>query len=149
MATPSGASGLAGAPSTGVSPAASTSGSTHTVDVATVGAGSYLTGDKGLALYVFKKDGPSTSACTSSNCTTNWPPFTVKSGETAAAGMGVTGTVATFARPDGSMQVSYNGQPLYYFAGDSKSGDTNGVGVSPDWSLAAPRRRVATATDPR
>jgi len=139
VATPSGAS-ASPAPSTGASPAASSAGSAHTVDLA-AGGTPHFTGDNGLALYVFKKDGPSTSACTSSNCTTNWPPFTVKAGETAAAGSGVTGTIATFARPDGSMQVSWNGQPLYYFAGDSKPADTNGASVSPDWSLAAPKAR--------
>jgi predicted lipoprotein with Yx(FWY)xxD motif len=139
VATPSGASGSPAA-TTGASPAASTAGSVHTVDLVS-SAPAHLTGDMGLALYAFKKDGPSTSACTSSNCVANWPPFTVKAGETAAAGTGVTGTIATFARPDGSMQVSWNGQPLYYFAGDTKPADTTGANVSPDWSLAVPKAR--------
>lgn len=138
VATPSSAS-ASPAPSTGASPAASTAGSAHTVELA--GSPAHLTGDKGMALYLFKKDGPSTTACTSSNCVANWPPFTVKAGETAAAGMGVTGTIATFARPDGSTQVTWNGLPLYYFAGDNTPADTNGASVSPDWTLASPKAR--------
>jgi predicted lipoprotein with Yx(FWY)xxD motif len=140
VATPSGSAGGSPAPSSAASPAASSAGSVHTVDLVS-SAPAHLTGDKGLALYVFKKDGPSTSACTSSNCVANWPPFTVKAGESAEAGTGVAGTIATFARPDGAMQVSWNGQPLYYFAGDTKQADTNGASVSPDWSLAAPKAR--------
>ena len=100
-----------------------------------------------MALWLFADDGPSTSACTSSNCTTNWPAFTVKAGETAAAGMGVAGTIATFARPDGSMQVSWNGQPLYYFAGDYRRPGHHRRRRQPrTGALRSPRR--APATDP-
>jgi predicted lipoprotein with Yx(FWY)xxD motif len=137
-ATPSGTSGGSPAPSSAASPAASGGGTVYTVDLA---SGGYLTGEDGKSLYVFKKDSQMTSACTSANCTTNWPPFTVDTGESAAAGGGVSGTIATFARPDGGTQVTYNGQPLYYFVGDSKAGDTTGASVSPDWSLAKPKAR--------
>jgi predicted lipoprotein with Yx(FWY)xxD motif len=88
---------------------------------------------------VFAKDTtPNKSNCTSDQCVQNWPAFTLDPGETAVAGDGVTGTIATFARADGSMQVSYNGAPPYYFAGDSAAGDTNGDGVGGVWSLAKP-----------
>lgn len=137
VATPGGAAG-----SPAASPAVSgAGGSTVTIGMATAGTVSYLTGADGKALYVFKKDSAGSSACTSSDCVGAWPPLSVATGQTAAAGSGVTGTVATFARADGSMQVSYNGLPLYYFSGDAKSGDTNGVGVSPDWSLASPKTK--------
>ena len=33
-------------------------------------------------------------------------------------------------RSDGKQQVTYNGHPLYRFAGDQKAGDTNGQGVN-------------------
>jgi predicted lipoprotein with Yx(FWY)xxD motif len=34
-----------------------------------------------------------------------------------------------FQRGDGSMQTAYRGEPLYYYAGDSKPGDTTGQGL--------------------
>ena len=36
------------------------------------------------------------------------------------------------------MQVAYNGIPLYYFAGDTKAGDTTGQGKSGKWFVASP-----------
>jgi predicted lipoprotein with Yx(FWY)xxD motif len=33
-------------------------------------------------------------------------------------------------RGDGTVQVTYNGHPLYYFVGDRKSGDTRGEGLT-------------------
>ena len=67
----------------------------------------------------------------------------------------MTGTLTTFARPDGTMQVAYNGIPLYYFAKDTKAGDTTGQGVGGKWFVASPtgalplgRRRGRRATEP-
>jgi predicted lipoprotein with Yx(FWY)xxD motif len=121
--------------------ASAASGTTYTLAVAT-GAGSigkYLTGEDGKTLYTFKKDtaGGGTSAC-SGTCSTNWPAFTLDAGETAVGGAGATGTIATFTRADGKVQVTYNGAPLYYFAADTKAGDTNGQGVGGFWFVAAP-----------
>jgi len=103
-----------------------------------VSAGGYLTGEDGKSLYTFAKDTPNQSACTSDQCVQNWPAWTIDSGETVVAGDGVSGTIATFARADGAMQVSYNGAPLYTFAGDAAAGDTKGDGVGGVWSLAKP-----------
>jgi predicted lipoprotein with Yx(FWY)xxD motif len=100
--------------------------------------GKFLTGPDGKTLYVFSVDTtPDKSACVDA-CATNWPPLMATGGTAPAAGTGVTGKLATFARPDGSMQVSYNGKPLYYFAKDTKPGDTSGQGVGGKWVVAAP-----------
>ena len=52
-------------------------------------------------------------------------------------GAGVTGIVASIKRDDGSAQVTYDGRPLYYFAKDTKAGDTKGQDVGEVWFVAA------------
>jgi predicted lipoprotein with Yx(FWY)xxD motif len=60
--------------------------------------------------------------------------MTVASGTTPSAGAGVSGTLGTITRDDGTTQVTYNGRPLYHYSGDSAPGDTNGN--YPGWSAA-------------
>jgi predicted lipoprotein with Yx(FWY)xxD motif len=41
----------------------------------------------------------------------------------------------------GTKQVVYNGHPLYYYAGDTKAGDTNGEGLNSfgaGWDVVSP-----------
>ena len=45
--------------------------------------------------------------------------------------------LATVEHPDG-IQVTYNGWPLYFFAGDSAPGDTNGEGQGGVWYAIDP-----------
>ncbi|MDP9481798.1 MAG: hypothetical protein M3P84_01080 [Chloroflexota bacterium] len=124
-----------GAPSTAASPAA---GAGLELKVATGTVGTFLTGEGDMTLYIFKKDTtPGKSSC-NGDCATNWPPLVVAAGATAKAGAGVTGTLATIKRDDGTDQVTYNGVPLYYFAADAKAGDTTGQGVGDVWFIANP-----------
>ena len=58
----------------------------------------------------------------------------------------MTGSLTTFARPDGTMQVAINGIPLYYFAGDTKAGDTTGQGKSGKWFVASPAGTAPAAS---
>ncbi len=45
------------------------------------------------------------------------------------AGSGVKQSLlSTIKRADGTKQITYNGHPLYYFAGDTSAGDANGEG---------------------
>jgi predicted lipoprotein with Yx(FWY)xxD motif len=107
-----------------------------TVSTASSSMGTVLAGPTGMTLYTYAKDSMNTSACTG-GCATAWPPLTVPAGQQPTAGAGVTGTLATFARPDGTAQVSYNGQPLYYWQGDKAAGDVTGNGVN-SFSIATP-----------
>jgi predicted lipoprotein with Yx(FWY)xxD motif len=48
--------------------------------------------------------------------------------------------LATTTRKDGSMEVVYNGHPLYYFVSDKQAGDTTGQGLSSfgaDWYVVS------------
>ncbi len=116
----------------------SDAGETYEVTVATVAAGKTLAGEGGKTLYTFKKDTtPGKSVC-NGDCATNWPPFMTTAADTLKAGAGVSGTLATIKRDDGTDQVTYNGAPLYYFAADTKAGDSNGQNVGGIWFIAAP-----------
>ena len=107
------------------------------------GIGAYLvaestTGEDPLTVYTFKKDvpGSGSSAC-DAGCTKTWPPLLLTDGATVRS-TGVTGKVAQLTWPDGSVQVTYNDAPLYFYVGDHGAGDTNGQGASPSWSAATP-----------
>ena len=115
-------------------------GGSYTLTVVSTNAtvGAYLAGEDGKTLYTFTPDSaPNKSTC-NGDCASSWPPFTLDTGETAVAGTGVSGTIATFARDDGTTQVSYNGKPLYYFGGDKAAGDTAGQGLGGKWFAAKP-----------
>jgi predicted lipoprotein with Yx(FWY)xxD motif len=119
-------------------PSARAGGAVTLTVVTSAIVGKYLAGANGMTLYVFSPDTtPNKSTCTGA-CATNWPPLTVAAGGTAPTATGATGTLATFARDDGTTQVSYNGKPLYYFVNDKAAGDTNGQGVAGKWTVAAP-----------
>lgn len=124
----------AGATSPGASgPDAAGSPGVYSVDLhQDASLGSILAGEDGKTLYLLTKDPKGSSSCTG-NCATTWPPFTLDAGESAIAGSGVTGTIATIKRPDGSAQVAINGAPLYYYSGDSGPGDTQGEGSNGVW----------------
>jgi predicted lipoprotein with Yx(FWY)xxD motif len=118
-------------------PASTAAGATGVVvSMATTSLGAALTGPNGLTLYTHAGDSATSSTCTGA-CATNWPPLTVPAGGTPTAGSGVTGTLATLTRDDGSIQVTYNGLPLYGWQGDKAAGDTTGNGVN-GFSVAKP-----------
>ena len=97
--------------------------------VAGSGLGDILVDGDGNALYLFTPDAQGASTCYD-GCAEAWPPLVTEVG----AGDGVDGALlGTVARDDGTEQVTYNGWPLYYFAGDNAAGDTNGQGVNDVW----------------
>jgi predicted lipoprotein with Yx(FWY)xxD motif len=97
--------------------------------------GNFLVDDKGMTLYTFKNDTAGVSNCNGS-CATAWPPLAAQAAPTG--GTGVAGAFALIKRADGSVQVTYNNMPLYYFSGDKAPGDTNGQGVAGVWAVAVP-----------
>lgn len=99
--------------------------------------GEIVVDGEGLTVYMFDSDtqGSGTSTC-EGECATNWPAVTTDSD--APEVEGVTGEVGTITGVDGATQVTLNGWPLYYFAGDSAAGDTNGQGVNDVWWVLTP-----------
>lgn len=101
------------------------------------GVGSYLVDDKGMALYLFKKDTPNKSACAAANgCLEKWPVFFADNVVPNAAIDPA--AVGTITRDDGLKQTTYKGLPLYYFFKDKVDGDVNGQGVNNVWYVVAP-----------
>lgn len=108
---------------------------TPTLAVATSDLGDILVGGNGMTLYTFNNDEAGVSNCVDA-CAANWPPLTVA--EEIVAGDGVSGELATLERADGSLQVTYNGSPLYYWVKDVQAGDTTGHEVGDVWFVALP-----------
>jgi predicted lipoprotein with Yx(FWY)xxD motif len=104
--------------------------------------GESLTDEAGMALYTFDNDEEELASTCEDTCAENWPPLLLPDGATIVPGEGVEGELVAFARADATMQVAYNGDPLYYFAGDLEAGDTNGDGINDVWHLAVPAPMV-------
>ena len=100
--------------------------------------GTILVDQKGNTLYVFLQDTGDTSTCTG-DCAASWPALIAKGEVKAGGGGGVDESLlGTSARDDGTMQVTYNGHPLYFFSGDQAPGDTNGQGIGDVWFVVSP-----------
>jgi predicted lipoprotein with Yx(FWY)xxD motif len=97
--------------------------------------GEILTDANGMTLYIFLRDEPGVSNCTGM-CAQNWPPLTVESEDALFAPEGLVGELGLITREDGSLQVTYNGMPLYLWVNDQEPGDTTGHNVNEVWLTA-------------
>jgi len=86
-----------------------------------------LVAGNGRTLYLFQADKNGTSAC-SGACAAAWPPVTVTGSPQAGSGVSQS-LLGTIKRADGTMQVTYNGHPLYFFTADTAGGTAHGQGV--------------------
>jgi predicted lipoprotein with Yx(FWY)xxD motif len=93
----------------------------NVLEARTVGGVKLLTNANGLTLYWFAPDTSTKSACYGS-CAAYWPPVTGK----PLAGPGVTGSLGTITRTDGTTQATYDGHPLYTYIGDHAPGAASG-----------------------
>lgn len=99
--------------------------------------GTYLIAYNGMTLYLYTRDSENVSNCTGA-CATAWPPYTVPAGSALNLQAGVTGEIGTITRADGTMQVTYKGQPLYFYEKDTAPGQTTGQGVGGVWYVLKP-----------
>lgn len=95
--------------------------------------GSYLTDGTGRALYLLEEDAQGESVCYDA-CAEAWPPFLAPQGAPTAGDAAVqAGMLGTLTRRDGSVQVTYDGHPLYYYAEDQGPGQATGQDVTDEW----------------
>jgi predicted lipoprotein with Yx(FWY)xxD motif len=107
----------------------------------------------GDTLYRLTKDSKNKSVCTG-KCATIWTPVLLASGQKTPVGDGVS-KLGSFARANGTHQVTYEGIPLYTFTGDKKAGlvtgnvkDTWGQwwSINPKSPLTAPKKSGGSST---
>ena len=110
---------------------AASAGGGKTVSVQQVsGVGSVLVDQAGKPIYTSDVEASGRIVC-ASGCTAFWKPVEAGSGSpTAGSGAGKLGVIK---RPDGTMQVTANGRPLYTFSEDSP-GKSTGDGFTDDFS---------------
>ena len=84
----------------------------------------------GRTLYSLSGESSRHLLCRSSECARLWPPLLAPSRSTRLkAATGVHGTLALIKRPNGSLQVTLRGKPLYRYSGDHGAGQAHGEGI--------------------
>lgn len=133
-------------------PAAQTSSGASTIVKAGSSStlGTVLVDSQGMTLYHLSGEQNGKFICTSSACVGIWHPLTVASGTTPNGKVGSLGTVK---RPDGTMQVTYKGTPLYTFTQDKQPGESTGQGIKDvgTWSavtISSPTPTSSTSSTP-
>ena len=116
-------------------PVSTSGGSRYTVNLAySPTLGVYLANGTGWTLYLFTKDtvNGGASSCYG-QCQTFWPPFSGSaSGLSLPPGLNAS-SFGTITRTDGTKQLTYEGWPLYFYAGDKAVGQTNGQNKAKTW----------------
>ena len=113
---------------------------TPQIGAAALAPGTALVDGTGRALYLFEADTGTMSTCTGA-CAQVWPPLLTSGPAPVTTGAAQASLVGTSPRPDGTRQVTYDGHPLYYFAGDTAPGDVRGQGIhnfGGGWYVVAP-----------
>ncbi len=95
------------------------------------GLGAVLVDSEGMTVYEFTEDEGSKSVCYE-ECESAWPPV-VASGKPSAGEGAMSSALGTTKRKDGTMQVTYEGHPLYTFSGDKAPGEANGQEAEGVW----------------
>jgi predicted lipoprotein with Yx(FWY)xxD motif len=135
-----GAPGSPAAPGPAVDPAAATTqvGTVLTANN-TPKLGTVVVDGQGYTLYRFDEDTskPPASNC-SGECAQRWPPVLATPGSPLTVEGVPQDVVGTINRPDGSVQLTLGGWPVYRYSGDTEPGATGGQGVGGSWSAVTP-----------
>jgi predicted lipoprotein with Yx(FWY)xxD motif len=105
--------------------------------------GSMLFDERGQAIYLFDRETSDDAQCYD-DCAEAWPPVLTE-GEPTADGDVDAALLGTTERDDGSVQVTYNGHPLYFYAdeapGEVKCHDVEDYGGT--WLVVTPEGEAA------
>jgi predicted lipoprotein with Yx(FWY)xxD motif len=80
--------------------------------------GRVIADTRGEALYLFDREKKGRSECYGA-CADAWPPLLANAGPPVAGGGASQELLGTTRRRNGDPQVTYGGQPLYYYVHDS------------------------------
>ncbi|MCU1591495.1 MAG: hypothetical protein JWP11_2751 [Frankiales bacterium] len=143
---PGGGYGSAGTTSSSAAGSSSSGVATTAAALKTAGTslGTVVVDSAGKTVYAFDKDtkNSGTSACTAA-CAGLWPAVTTTAASPTVTG--VTGTIGTITRSDGTKQVTLDGRPLYTYSGDTGAGTVTGQGVKGIWWAVSPSGAEVTA----
>jgi predicted lipoprotein with Yx(FWY)xxD motif len=92
------------------------------------GLGTILTTQAGYTLYTNVGDTQSNSFVATQSFASAWPPLLVPVGHVLFAGRGIVG-LGTFNLPNGQVQATWQGMPLYTFIKDTAPHVVTGNGV--------------------
>lgn len=112
-----------------VTDAADAAGSLTVMSVG--GPGDYVADNRRRAVYSLEGDSDG-SKCTDA-CLRQWAPLFPPTTEPTVSGNLAPALIGTIDRADGSRQITYNGHPLYHYAGDTRTGSTAGHNVEDEW----------------
>jgi predicted lipoprotein with Yx(FWY)xxD motif len=119
------------------------------IGTASTGLGTILVTGEHRTVYEFGADTGSTSHC-NSGCSSIWPPV-IAPATLPSSLPGVTGTLGSTTRADGTKQLTVAGHPVYTYSGDSAAGQTNGQGLRLNgglWTVASPAGAPVTGSRP-
>jgi predicted lipoprotein with Yx(FWY)xxD motif len=143
-----------GSNSGGSSASANTGSSGDTVTIRDDSGMKVLTTSAGRTLYVSNQE-KGKVLCASGACEAIWSPLTVAKGDQPSAPASLSAEIGTVKRPDGSLQVSLQGKPLYTFSFDHSAGQMNGNGQHDSfdgtnftWHAATPTGSAASGQAP-
>ena len=106
--------------------------------LATTALGEILVDGAGRTLYGFTPDVDAGGEVTCySTCADNWPPLVAPDEITVGAGLDASNFSAATRTDDMGDQVKIGDLPLYYFAGDTAAGQTNGQNVGGKWFVVS------------